>query len=231
METVDHSPPVNSHPGTFKVTLLKRMWLSKKAFEVELSRPPGFTFRPGQRIRFVHSEYERDYSLISTPNDPTLSLCLRNVEGGRFSPQLALEKIGARFEITGPMGYFTFRASYRRTIFIGTGTGIAPFVSMVRSGTNAFTLLHGVSLPEDLYYESVFRSAAKHYIPCIPKTPSDTSLPKNSFFGRVTGYLETHLPSEAYDFYLCGRSEMIRDVTLLVDDRFTGSYVYTEMFY
>jgi NAD(P)H-flavin reductase len=231
METVDHSLPGDAPLNNFTVALLKRTWLSKKAFEIELSRPSGFTFQPGQRIRFVHNAYERDYSIVSTPKDQTLSICVRKVKGGRFSPQLASDGIGARFEITGPLGYFTFRKSSRQTIFVGTGTGIAPFVSMARSGAKAFTLLHGVSLPEDLYYESELRSATKHYIPCLSETPSGISPPKNSFLGRVTGYLETHLPHKAYDFYLCGGSEMIRDVTLLVDDRFTGSYIYTEIFY
>ncbi len=39
------------------------------------------------------------------------------------------------------------------------------------------------------------------------------------------------LPVKAYDFYLCGCREMIRDVTLLVDERFPCSYIYTELFY
>jgi hypothetical protein len=37
--------------------------------------------------------------------------------------------------------------------------------------------------------------------------------------------------SGLYDFSLCGREEMIRDVILLVDQRFPDSLVYTESFY
>jgi len=33
------------------------------------------------------------------------------------------------------------------------------------------------------------------------------------------------------DFYLCGRQDMIRDVTLLIDEEFQGSLVYSEVFY
>jgi len=50
------------------------------------------------------------------------------------------------------------------------------------------------------------------------------------FAGRVTGYLGGHLPSGAYDFYLCGKGEMIRDVIHLVDQKFPDSLVYTEPF-
>jgi NAD(P)H-flavin reductase len=111
---------------------------------------------------------------------------------------------------------------------IYTGTGIAPFCSMARSGITGFTLLHGVSLPDDLYYASQFRQSTQKYIPCLTGT---NKLPPNTFKGRITEYLDQHLTPGTYDFYLCGRSEMIRDVTLLIDERFPGSLVYTEQFY
>ena len=44
-------------------------------------------------------------------------------------------------------------------------------------------------------------------------------------------YIQNHLPRLVYDFYLCGRSDMIRDVILIVDEQFPGSYVYTEIYY
>jgi hypothetical protein len=47
----------------------------------------------------------------------------------------------------------------------------------------------------------------------------------------VTDYIRNRLPPRTYDFYLCGRQDMIRDVTLLVDERFDGSLVYSEIFY
>jgi benzoate/toluate 1,2-dioxygenase reductase subunit len=43
--------------------------------------------------------------------------------------------------------------------------------------------------------------------------------------------LQEHLPAAQYDFYLCGRREMIREVTWLVDERFPGSFIYSEQFY
>jgi len=43
--------------------------------------------------------------------------------------------------------------------------------------------------------------------------------------------LQKHLPTAVYDFYLCGRGEMIREVTWLVDEKFPGSLLYSELFY
>jgi NAD(P)H-flavin reductase len=215
----------------FQVELLGRHWLSDITFEIELSRPASFEFQPGQSIRIRHQQLERDYSLISDPVEPTLTLCIRNVQDGSLTPHLAKAEVGGRISCTGPHGYFTFRPSNRPPLFIATGTGIAPFVSMVRSGVKGFTLLHGVQEPSELYYETLFRTASKSYVACLSRSVSELPESKTIFKGRVTDYLEGNFPSGMYDFYLSGRIEMVRDVTHLVDERFPGSMVYTEIFY
>jgi ferredoxin-NADP reductase len=211
--------------------LIRRHWLSKKAFEIELSRPPGFQFTAGQTIRFLHRDVERYYSLISTPQDPTLALCVRHVESGRFTPILSSADMGTRLKMTGPHGYFTFNASTRPPVFVATGTGIAPFVSMARSGIKDFTLLHGVSLAENLYYAQLFREISIDYVQCLSASIPKAQLSPEQFQGRVSDYVRNQLPRKEYDFYLCGRDEMVRDVTLLIDDCFPGSRVFNEVFY
>jgi benzoate/toluate 1,2-dioxygenase reductase subunit len=210
------------------VVLLKRQWLSDKSFEIILSLPPQFEFQPGQRISLSLNGHERDYSVVSAPGESELTLCIRCVAGGRVSAPLSVIDIGSSLLISGPYGYFTYKPSVRPAVFIATGTGIAPFCSMVRSGISGFTLLHGVSRADDLYYMSLFQEAAKKYVPCLTET---RKLPANAFGGNVAAYLQRHLELKAYDFYLCGRREMIRDVTLLIDERFPESLVYTELFY
>jgi benzoate/toluate 1,2-dioxygenase reductase subunit len=213
---------------THSVKLLKRKWLSKKTFEIILSLPPAFAFKPGQRISLSLEGQERDYSIVSAPLESELTLCIRRVAGGELSALLSVADIGKTLSVNGPHGYFTYNPSPRPAVFVATGTGIAPFCSMARSGISGFTLLHGVGLPEDLYYACHFRPVARKYIPCLTDAKK---LPANAFRGRVTEYLERNLIPGAYDFYLCGRSEMIRDVTLLIDERFPQSLVYSELFY
>jgi ferredoxin-NADP reductase len=215
----------------FQVELLERHWLSELTFEIELSKPASFEFQPGQSIRVVHQQLERDYSLVSDPADPTLALCIRNVRDGSLTPLLAAADVGSMISFTGPHGYFIFRTSNRPPFFVATGTGVAPFISMVRSGVKGFTLLHGVQGPSELYYESLIRSATKSYVACLSGSTLDSPGPEGVFHGRVTDYLEKNLPAGLYDFYLSGRIEMVRDVTHLVDERFPGSLVYTEIFY
>ena len=219
---------VKTKAENYASELIERRWLSNKSFEITLTRPESFAYLPGQWIRLIHHSVERDYSLVSSPADPDLALCIRNIEGGILSPGLSNAPVGSCFNFNGPHGYFTFRPSTRPAVFVATGTGLAPYVSMARSGVTGFILLHGVRSAEDLYYASVLKSAAKQYIPCISE--ADRS-PDGCFRGHVSDYLRKNLAPQPYDFYLCGRGEMIRDVTFLVDEIFPGSLIFTEVFY
>ena len=214
-----------------KTKLVRRKWLSKKVFEIELFRPDDFEFCPGQNIRFFQGDIDRYYSIISAPHGPTIELCVRFVAEGAFTRVLADAEPGFELQFTGPHGYFLFRPSPRFPVFVASGTGIAPFVSMARSGITNFRLLHGVSNTEDLYYEPLFRKTSTQYIPCISNPNGTYSGIRELFYGRVTKYIAENLPWNEYDFYLCGRVEMVRDVTHLVDEIFPGSFVYHEVFY
>ena len=213
------------------VELLQRRWLSKNTFEIEMTRPPAFEFKAGQTICFIHESMERYYSLLSTPDDPTLALCVYYVPRGSFSPVLTDSEIGASFRLTGPHGYFTFNRSERAPVFVATGTGVAPFVSMGRSGVTDFILLHEVEFAEDLYYQDIFRKIASNYVPCLLKPSSDDPLPPGTFHGNAAGFIKKNLPPASYDFYLCGEREMTREVTLLADKHFSDSYVFKEVFF
>lgn len=212
----------------FASELIGSRWLSKNSFEITLTKPKSFVYIPGQWIRLIHHGVERDYSLVSAPADPNLALCIRKVEGGMLSPDLSNEPVGSQFSFNGPHGYFTFRPSARSAIFVATGTGLAPFVSMVRSNVTGFILLHGVKTASEIYYESEFKSTAEQYVPCISATDRVSDA---HFRGRVIDYLRKYLSTGQYDFYLCGHREMIRDVTFLVDEKFAGSLIFTEIFY
>ena len=213
--------------ATYISELIERRWLSKSSFDITLAKPEGFEFRPGQCIRLLQDRIERDYSLVSAPEDPHLALCIRNIEGGILTPTLSAAPIGSHFNFSGPHGYFTFNPSDRPAVFVATGTGVAPFVSIARSGVTGYILLHGVNTADEAYYAPVFKNTAERYVPCISEDTSSSS----HFQGRVTDYLRNRLAPGAYDFYLSGRREMIHDVTLLVDEKFAGSLVFAEIFY
>jgi ferredoxin-NADP reductase len=213
----------------YGVRLLARRSMGDKALELKFERPGDFTFSPGQRIRIVHDRGERDYSLVSAPHEHHIAILVRVVEGGAFSPVLAAARIGTSFSFTGPFGYFVRLPSERPAVFVATGTGVAPFISMARSGVKGFILLHGVRETQELYERSLLLGAAAVYAACISKPAP--GLHEEIFNGRVTHYLRSRLRSGVYDFYLCGRKEMIREATLIIDERFPDSSVYVEPFF
>ena len=209
VKEIDSSPPEDTS-RIETAELLKRHWLSKNVFEIQLSRPAAFAFEAGQTIRFIHKSIERYYSLLSVPDDPFLALCVYHVLKGQFSPVLANAEIGTRFQFSGPHGYFTFKPSSRPAIFVASGVGIAPFVSMSRSGVTDFMLLHEVERVEDLYYQNAIQNLATNYVPCLLEAGSSDLLPSGAFIGDAASYLIRNLQPGSYDFYLCGEREMIR---------------------
>jgi benzoate/toluate 1,2-dioxygenase reductase component len=211
--------------------LIGRRWLSENAFEVELRRPPGFNYQAGHTLRLMHAHQKRYYALVSAPSEPTLQLCVHHVETGGMASTLAMADRGAKFEMTGPHGFFNFALSTRRPVFVATDTGIAPFVSMVRSGIRGFTLFHGARRAEEHYYRDLVSQAADKYIPYNLEIPENNKKPSGLFPGETAGLIAQHLKSGRYDFYLCGWQQMIREVVHLIDAHFPGSNVYTEVFY
>jgi ferredoxin-NADP reductase len=228
MEKMRVRSPVKTRADNYSAELIERRWLSNRSFEITLEKPNAFEYLAGQCIRLIQDTVERDYTLVTAPKDPNLALCIRNLESGILVPALSQAPVGTRFNFNGPQGYFTFKPSNRPAVFVATGTGVAPFVSMARSGVTGFTLLHGVRSATESYYASVFKSTAKDYIPCLSESHAS---PENFFHGRVTDYFYKKLAPGRYDFYLCGRREMIRDVTICVDEKFPDSLVFTEPFY
>lgn len=204
--------------GRYTVRLLRRTHRSESTFEVELERPNGFVFTPGQGVRLFVGGQGRDYSMTSGPTSATLCFCIRTIEGGVVSPVLADAPIGAPFPMTGPHGVFVLGKSSHPAVWAATGVGIAPFLSMVRAGATGFTLLHGVRRSSDLFHRDELEAAAARYVPCISPT-------------RVTGWAGENLLPGRYEFSLCGNRQMIRDFIILIDERFPDSRVYTEIFF
>ena len=217
-------------PG-FMLSVKKRRWLSATTFELTFARPTDLDYLPGQRIRLSYRSIERDYSLLSSPADPEITICVQRVTGGGLSPLLADLAPGQTVSARGPFGYFLWHPAARPAVCVATGTGIAPFVAFVRSGARPHLLLHGARSFAELHYRETLATAAGTYMPCLSGPERADDEKTEIFKGYVTAYLSRHLPSGSYDFYLCGRGDMIREATLLADRRFPGSHVFTEIFY
>ena len=127
-----------------KVHALTR--LAEDVMEVSLRLPPmtGFCSLPGQFIRIWNRlQVARSYSLASAVGaSGLLRIHVRRVEGGHFSNYWFSEaRIGDLLRIEGPHGRFFLRdgQANRTTLFLATGTGIAP-INAILEGMNKQTL-------------------------------------------------------------------------------------------
>jgi CDP-4-dehydro-6-deoxyglucose reductase len=180
-------------------------------------------FVPGQFTSFTDvvggKEITRAYSLASAPSGTNrFELCLNRVEPGHLSPRLFEMKPGDRIGMRQPLGMFVLRQPPRDSVFIATGTGIAPFRSILQASLNAsspaFTLVYGVRYESHLLYRQEFEEMAVRY-PQFRFWPTLTR-PDAEWKGRQDR-VQTHLieaigENRNLDFYLCGLKEMVDDV-------------------
>jgi ferredoxin-NADP reductase len=185
---------------------------------------PAFDFAAGQFVS-MQTEHEgreitRAYSIASAPTkDRFFDVCLNRVQDGFFSNYLCDLPEGGTVRLHGPHGYFVLKNPVRDSMFIGTGTGIAPLRGMLRhlfagrstDDGHEFWLVFGVRNREDLYYDREFQQLANdysnfHYIPTL-------SRPDHEWTG-ARGYVQDHVREivkdrRDMDAYICGLKNMV----------------------
>jgi CDP-4-dehydro-6-deoxyglucose reductase len=147
------------------------------------------SFVPGQYVRITYGDEEpRVYSVASSPNADHMELCVRRVPGGELTPTLCdRAESGDELFVRGPFGEeFTLREpSPRAMVFVATGTGVAPFKSMIdytfEEGRDRYEseprdvwLFLGSSWEDHLPYHGAFSELAAehehfHYVPTLSR--------------------------------------------------------------
>jgi ferredoxin--NADP+ reductase len=179
---------------------------------------------------------QRPYSVASDPgvaDSDGYELYIRLVEGGQFTPLLWRLPLGARMRMIGPKGKFTLEPDDDRThLFISSGTGNAPFVSMMKAllregRPRKAVFLNGVSYAGDLGYHELVEGWERDFtatggtsgypVTFIP-TVSRPSAPENAGWdgrwGRVESIVapvceELGLAPDNAIAYICGNPDMI----------------------
>jgi ferredoxin-NADP reductase len=197
-----------------------------KHLEFEMLGMRRFGFVAGQWLSFKQikpdgEELTRAYSIASPPGeDARFALCLNRVQDGFMSNFLCDMKEGDEIRCQGPFGDFILHPPMRDTIFIATGTGIAPFRSMLhwlladesRHQGKQLWLLFGNRCEKDIYYHDQFRRLAGqhsnfHYWPTLSRGAAE--------WHGLRGYVQEHVPGIAQgrsdiDAYICGLDKMVK---------------------
>jgi ferredoxin--NADP+ reductase len=219
------SPRLDS-PGVGAVAAVAGTAESQAAVDAQAAAISGAVVDPDRMIR-------RAYSIASESRaDEYVEFYLTLVMSGELTPRLFSLKVRDRVYV-GPkaVGVFTLDkvAPGKQVLMIGTGTGLAPYMSMLRSelvcnGPRQFVVVHGARFSWDLGYRTELTGLARHcrnfhYVPVITRPAEDVT-----WRGR-SGYLqnviassaiedETGLPltPENFDIFLCGNPGMIETV-------------------
>jgi len=206
------------------------------------------TFAPGERISFSPGQYlplgiqergtliERDYSIASSPHQDLLEFFVERVDDGHLSRRLFELRPGQAVLAKPPRGAFLLDRERGRShhLMIATVTGVAPFVSIIRTltieagrGTAPeirVTLLHGASHADEFGYDTeMTRLAAGNpwftYVPVVSRPSENRGWQGES--GRVETVIEQslralHWTSRDTTAYLCGHPGMIAKGTQIL---------------
>lgn len=197
---------------------------SVRRFLIQYDSSNTFSFIPGQFviIRFPIGEefIERSYSIANIPNgEHTLELCIVLKPGGAATTYLFNLVEGDSILMSEPQGNFFLPETIEKDIcFISTGTGVAPFRSMIgqmlKSGLEHrnIYLIFGNRRKEDILYHNEFLNWANEH----PEFKYIPVLSREEHWEGAKGYVHhvyQNLFSDRRDawFYISGWSEMIKE--------------------
>jgi ferredoxin-NADP reductase len=247
MTSEGKAPPV---PETFEAALVSSRLVTPRVKELIFERVDGqpFTFSSGQWVSLVlpltdekGERLRRAYSLASVPgSSPRFELVVTRVDSaapadgstGHFgvgSSWLHEAKLGTKLEVKGPQGTFQRAADAGPSLFVATGTGVAPFRGMVHDalaagGEAPLWVLFGIRSPADALYRDEFEALAKahprlRFLLSMSRPPPDWT--------GLHGYVQTHVLELWKELanhgrpqaYLCGVKKMLFEVRAVLKNQ------------
>jgi ferredoxin--NADP+ reductase len=244
--------------ATYNATLVAREEINPSLIVVR-AQPDGamFEFKAGQfavlgllggepRVPEADAEpnsppadklIRRAYSIASASVERRYAeFFLTLVTSGELTPRLFALGYGARlFMSPKASGLFTLDRvpTDKAVILVATGTGLAPYMSMLRTmlvedATRRFVVLHGARYSWDLGYRAELESLARirrnlTYIPSITRPGEDPHF--QGLTGRVQALMEKgviemwsrlKLDPAMNEVFLCGNPDMIKEVKELL---------------
>lgn len=211
-----------------------------------------FAFAPGQyaTLGLPHPDgklVQRPMSIASSADRRSAyEFLVRHVPGGDFTSVLWQARLGDPVHISGPKGRFLLQDDGRICLFVASGTGLAPFMSMIRTlesraSDRDIVLLHGVSRDRDLAWRSELESLAAggafrlRYVATVsrPEECPDWRGLTGRAEAVLSGQLDRfNLRSDNTTIYACGNPQMVEAVSAIAAARgFQPDQVRTELYW
>lgn len=208
-----------------------RPW-SDKTFSFTLTRPQDFSFENGEFVTIGLKRegrmVARAYSMVSTAADRDyLEFLSIHVPDGPLTSELVHIRPGDRVWVNNKTtGTLTrYHVLPGRTLYmLATGTGLAPFMSLVRDPElygrfEHVVLVHSVRTVAELAYREELEALDRprfHYVPTVTREPFPTPERGADLFRSGTLSERLGLPPPHPDMdrvMICGNPEMTRETT------------------
>ncbi len=220
----------------FVLRLVERRVLTPNVHHLGFDRvdQAPIVFIPGQFITLLLKDENgalkrRSYSIATDPSQSNwLEMAISYISKGFASEKLLNLGIGEELDAMGPVGRLILQDEpVSRYILVGTGTGIAPYRSMIpalkarleREPHFEVVILQGVPYRTDILYDEDFKALAESNprvkcISCLSRECGD--LQAHEHAGRVQSmFADLQLTPGKDVVYLCGNPNMI-------DEAFAG---------
>lgn len=205
--------------------------LTPTVFEITFETDKPVEFEAGQFFSIIipgagpkGRDLRRAYSIASAPHVRPIELCVKLVEEGPGTNYLASLRPGDTFRAMAPYGDFVFEPKAgRHACFIATGTGLAPFRSMIfseafrKNPPASTTCLLGVRDESELLYMKEFE--AEPSVRWVPAVSRPSTGQWKGFSGRVTDWFRAQgdsFPWLETEYYLCGGGAMIDEIKAIL---------------
>lgn len=217
-------------------------------FSFRLTRPAAYRFAPGQYARLGVPQGDgrktvwRAYSMVSAPYEENLEFFSIEVPAGEFTPRLAQLGVGDHLLLDRTaFGFLTLdRFPDGRDLWLlGTGTGVAPFLSMLADPETwqrfeNVVLVYGARTVAELAYRDWLAALPRHplvgehahrlrFVPAVTREPLPGALPCRLTDalrdGRLEAAADLPLSLENSRLMICGNPEMVDDSRRILAER------------
>jgi ferredoxin/flavodoxin---NADP+ reductase len=220
------------------VTVVERRDHTPDLWSIRVRYEEGFPFTPGQYATLAVPQgdrlVERAYSIVSDPGEDTIEFFFELVPEGALTPLLYEKGVGDEvFMRRRAKGLFVIdqRADRTHHVLVSTVTGVAPYVSMVRTTRRELreqpgmvapqiVLIQAGSRSEELSYLDELRALDAElpwltYVPSVSRPWEDPAW--TGELGRAEDVVRKHADALGATprnsvAYLCGHPEMIATV-------------------
>lgn len=201
-------------------------------------RAPRLSFQAGQFVRIAldidGERVARPFSFVNPPGDPLLEFYGIVVPEGPLSPRLEKLSPGERLYVaSNPAGFLVLsEVPDADTLWlISTGTGIAPYLSILRTETpwqrfRDVVLVHAVRYARELVYQDLLKKMQRpgfKYVTFVSREPRPGSLagrvPAAIRDGRLEAAAGAALDAAGSHVMLCGNPQMLKDATAALAER------------